>query len=81
MACFTLGLLSSFTAQCYILTTRLDWPAAISIHITMTFAILGKCCLKMKNVPVVKTLVLLVVAEVSVVTSIMNDIKEAQVSR
>lgn len=72
-----LGLLSSFTPQCYILTTRLDWPAALSIHITMPFAIPGKCCLKMKTVPVVKAIVLLVVAEVSVVASIVNDIKEA----
>lgn len=31
----------------------------------------------MKNVPVVKAIVLLVVAEVSVVASIVNDIKEA----
>lgn len=46
------------------------------MHVTTAFGVPGKCCLKTRNASV-KTLVLLGVAEVSVVTSVVNDAKEA----
>lgn len=47
------------------------------MHVTTAFGVPGKCCLKTRNASVVKTLILLGVAEVSVVTSVVNDAKEA----
>lgn len=62
-----LGLLSSFSPQCYIhyLTGLTGQQSLAYVHKTMAFAVPGKCHLKTKNAPVVKTLVLLAVAEVS----------------
>lgn len=59
-----LGLLSSFSPQCYIHCLTGQQSLAY-VHKTMAFAVPGKCHLKTKNAPVVKTLVLLAVAEVS----------------
>lgn len=66
MACLTSGItLFFFPSMLYSPLGLTGQQSLAYIHKTVAFAVPGKCHLKTKNAPVVKTLVLLAVAEVS----------------